>query len=306
MPFLLRRRPRVALVFACIKDPSGWLAMAMCRVLGTKVALLDDSWLGRDQGIGSLQRLARRIVYNRFGDAFVGTSRQTLAMFRHYNSRIVEEQCFLSHLVADNDYFESRLAGRRLERRFDVMFSGRIVQVKNPAFFAEVCAGIKARLGACRVLIIGEGEEASEGADAPDLRPARGLLRIRGFHPARRPAGILRPGPPASAAHIGRLLGRGHQRSDARRDAGDHDGMDRRGRRIGAARAQRYVLPLDVEAWASARASCSRAIEVGVVLRSARARPSREFNYDRAAAGILDAFAYLERTPSTPHPSPSR
>ena len=63
VPFLLRRRPRVALVFACIKDPSGWLAMALCRLLGTKVALLDDSWLGRDQGyrpsatLGTARRL---------------------------------------------------------------------------------------------------------------------------------------------------------------------------------------------------------------------------------------------------------
>ena len=49
VPFLLRRRPRVALIFASIKDPSGWLAMGLCRMLGTKVALLDDSWLGRDR-----------------------------------------------------------------------------------------------------------------------------------------------------------------------------------------------------------------------------------------------------------------
>ena len=141
VPFLLRRRPRVALVFACIKDPSGWLAMALCKALRTKVALLDDSWLGRDQDIGRFQRWARRVVYNQFGDAFVGTSCQTLAMFRHYNSRIMDEQCFLSHLVADNDYFESRLAGQHLERRFDVMFSGRIVTVKNPGLLCGSLRG---------------------------------------------------------------------------------------------------------------------------------------------------------------------
>ena len=105
-----------------------------------------------------------------------------------------DEQCFLSHLVADNDYFESRLAGRRLERRFDVMFSGRIVTVKNPVFFAEVCAGIKARLGRCRVLVIGEGEEALKAQMRRIFERARRLLRIRRFHPARSPAGPLRPG----------------------------------------------------------------------------------------------------------------
>ena len=59
----------------------------------------------------------------------------------------MDEQCFLSHLVADNDYFGQRLTGRTHERRFDVMFSGRIVEVKNPAFFADVCAAIRATLG---------------------------------------------------------------------------------------------------------------------------------------------------------------
>jgi hypothetical protein len=116
VPLLLRCRPRVALIFASIKDPSGWLAMALCRLLGTKIALLDDSWLGRDRDVSRLQRWARRLVYRNFGDVFVGASRQSLAMFRHYNRHIQDEQCFLNHLVADNDYFERCLASKKLER----------------------------------------------------------------------------------------------------------------------------------------------------------------------------------------------
>jgi hypothetical protein len=100
VPLMLRRRPDVALVCASLKDPTAWLALALCRVLGRKVILVADTWLGRDRGIGAFQRLARRLVYNTCGDAFVGASRQTLAMFKHYNQRIVDEQCFLSHLVA--------------------------------------------------------------------------------------------------------------------------------------------------------------------------------------------------------------
>jgi hypothetical protein len=127
LPLLLFQRPRTALIFASIKDPSALLAMAICRVLGTKIALLDDSWLGRDRRINGLQRLARLFVYNCFGDAFIGTSRQTLVMFKHYNRRLLPEQFFLSHLVADNDFFQAQLSDKRLERRFDLMFSGRIV-----------------------------------------------------------------------------------------------------------------------------------------------------------------------------------
>lgn len=301
LPFLLKRRPRLALVFACIKDPSGWLAMGLCRLLGTRVALLDDSWLGRDRGIGRLQRLARHVVYNRFGDAYVGTSRQTLAMFRHYNSRIVDEQFFLSHLVADNDYFEDRLVGRELERRFDVMFAGRIVAVKNPTFFAEVCAGIKARRGKCRVLIIGEGD--------PDLK--RKMFQIFERHGvAYEFAGFIPHSDLPEYYAQSRLLllptsgdcwgvvineamlaGTPVITTEWTAAAGElvlheHNGC---------------VLPLDVDAWASA-ASDLLSDRSKWESFSHRARQSvREFNYDRAAAGILDAFAYLDkRHSSTP------
>jgi len=40
------------------------------------------------------------------------------------------------------------------------MFSGRSVELKNPVFFSEVCAAIKARLGKCNALVIGDGEES--------------------------------------------------------------------------------------------------------------------------------------------------
>lgn len=66
IPLLLRQRPRVALLATCIKDPTFWLALIICRVLRTKIALLEDTWFGRDRGINPLQKLARRIVYNVF------------------------------------------------------------------------------------------------------------------------------------------------------------------------------------------------------------------------------------------------
>jgi glycosyltransferase involved in cell wall biosynthesis len=297
VPFLLRRRPRVALVFACIKDPSGWLAMVLCRLLGTKVALLDDSWLERDRGVGRLRRWARRLVYNRLGDAFVGTSRQTLAMFRHYNGRILDEQCFLSHLVADNGYFETRLAGQQLERRFDVMFSGRIVKLKNPAFFAEVCAGIKARLGTCRVLIIGEGEEALKAqmrhifeqhgvsfefagfiahAELPDYYAQSRLLLL----PTSRDCwGVV--------INEAMVAGTPVITTEWTAAAGELVLHERNG----------YVLPLDVQAWVAAASELlSNQSRWESFSRCAR-QTVKEFNYDRAAAGILDAFAYLSNKP---------
>lgn len=296
VPFLLRHRPRVALVFACIKDPSGWLAMGICRLLGTKVALLDDSWLGRDRGIGRLQRFARRVVYNWFGNAFVGASRQTLAMFKHYNSRIADDHCFLSHLVADNEYFENRLAGKMLERRFDVMYSGRIVDVKNPIFLAEVCAKIKARLGECRVLVIGEGEEALKKEMQRIFDRSGVSFQFAGFIPhadlpdyyAQSRLLLL----PTSADCWGVVINEAMISgvpvitTDMTAAAGELviDGENG------------YVLPLDPDLWAERICSLLEDKRKYEAFSKRAKEKVSEFNFDRAAQGIIDAIEYLENS----------
>jgi len=293
VPFLIRRRPRVALVSACIKDPSGWLAMGLCRLLGTKVALFDDSWIGREQSVGAVRRWARHAVYNRFGDAYVGSSIGTLNLFKRYNPGIRDEQCFLSHLVADNEYFEARLAGRTLERRFDVMFSGRIVDVKNPAFFAEVCGGIKQRLGACRVLIIGEGEEALKRQMRDSFAQNGVACEFAGFLPhAELPeyyaqARLLLL--PTSGDCWGVVLneamiaGTPVITTEWTAAAGELVLHGRNG----------YVLPLDVQAWTNAACDVLSSQETWQTLSRCAIDTARVFNYDRAADGILQAFEYL-------------
>ena len=296
VPLLLHRRPRVALIFACIKDPSGWLAMALCRLLGTKIALLDDSWLGRDRGVHRLQRWARRLVYNWFGDAFVGTSRQSLAMFRHYNPGIRDEQCFLSHLPADNDYFERCLTSRQIERRFDVMFAGRIVDSKNPIFFADVCAAIKDRLGHCRALVIGDGAESLKASMRRVLERNGVSFEFAGFIPhAALPEYyaqsrlLLLPtsgdcwGVVTNEAMIAGTPVITTQWTAA---AGELVLHGRNG----------YVLPLDQDAWSRAACELLSRDELWESFSLCARRTAKDFNYDRAATGILDAFAYLEKS----------
>jgi glycosyltransferase involved in cell wall biosynthesis len=295
--FLLRRRPRVALVLANIKDPSTWVAVVLCRLLGTRVALLDDSWLGRDRGVGRLRRWARRVVYNRFGDAFVGASRQTLEMFKHYNSRILDEHCFLSHLVADNDHFERCLAGRRLERRFDVMFSGRIVRVKNPGFFGEVCAGIKARLGTCRVLVIGDGEPVLKEEMRSIFEKHGVSFEFSGFikhadlpdYYAQSRLLLLPTSGDCWGVVINEAMAAGTPviTTEWTAAAGELVVHERNG----------YVLPLDVQAWVFAASELLSSDSRWKSFSQCARQTVKEFNYDRAAAGILDAFAYLVNKP---------
>ena len=82
--------------------------------------------------------------------------------------------------------------------------------------------------------------------------------------------------------------------------------MDRRSGRTGAARAER-VRPAARRGHLGAAASELLGSESKWESFSQCSRQTvAAFNYDRAAAGILDAFAYLDGTPSAPHASSSR
>ncbi|MDR3576385.1 MAG: glycosyltransferase family 4 protein [Anaerolineaceae bacterium] len=291
--FMLQKKPRVALVFASIKDPTAWLAVIMCRLLGTKIALLDDSWLGRDRDIGRLRRLARRVMYNHFGDAFVGTSLQSLKMFRHYNDRISDEQLFLSHLVADNDYFERRLTGSQTERPFDVMFSGRVVKVKNPVFFAQVCAGIKARLGRCRVLVIGGGDTGLTMEMKKIFQEHNVSAKFAGFithadlpdYYAKSRLLLLPTSGDCWGVVINEAMVAGTPVVTTEWTAAAEELVlhERNG----------YVLPLDVQVWASVASELLSSDSKWQALSNCARQTVKNFNYDRAATGILEAIKYL-------------
>ena len=294
VPLLLRDRPRIALLATCIKDPTFWLAAVVLRILGTRIALLEDTWSGRDLGINVVQKMARRVVYRRFGDAFVGTSRQAQALYRAYNPGILPEQESLSHLVADNYFFLERLGERRFERRYDVMFSGRIVPVKNPEFFARVCAGIRSRLGRCRVLIIGEGDEALKAAMRA-VFDANGVdYDFAGFIPhdklpeyyAQAKLLLLPTSGDCWGVVINEamLAGSPGVTTDMTAAAGELvlDGENG------------CVLPLDVEAWVQAIVGLLEDTEKWERFSASARSKVLEFDFDRAAAGILEAFRYLD------------
>jgi glycosyltransferase involved in cell wall biosynthesis len=291
---LIRQRPRVALLATCIKDPTFWLAAVVLRLLGTKIALLEDTWSGRDRGIGPMQKIARRVVYRVFGDAFIGTSRQALSLYKHYNPRIKPEQEFLSHLVADNALFNARLDARRSERCYDVMFSGRIAPMKNPEFFARVCAGIKVRLGRCSVLIIGDGDEVLK-AGMRAIFDASGVeYSFAGFIPhdklpeyyAQSRLLLLPTSGDCWGVVINEamLAGTPVLTTDMTAAAGELVLHGQNG----------YVLPLDVETWVRAIVGLLEDAEKWERFSVSARSKVREFDFDRAAAGILEAFLYLD------------
>lgn len=154
--FLIWHRPKVVIIFGIY--PTSFIAFFIAKLLGSKIIILSDSWLGRDCNISLDQKFARKLIYKYLCDAYIGASRQTLNMYRYYNPKLDNKGLFLSSLCADSDYFIKNTFGKHLKKKFDIMFSGRIVDIKNPIFVADVSAHIKRIRGKCNLSIIGDGD----------------------------------------------------------------------------------------------------------------------------------------------------
>jgi glycosyltransferase involved in cell wall biosynthesis len=157
IPFMLRNKPEVVICFSL--NPTIFIVFTLAKLMKRKIIVFADTWLGRDTNLSMLQKWARKLAYGIVPDAYLGASMQTLDMYRYYNKRVKDNYLFLSALCADNDYFLNKLNGKKIEKKYDIMFSGRIVDLKNPLFFVEVAVKVKKALGTCKVLIIGDGDE---------------------------------------------------------------------------------------------------------------------------------------------------
>jgi glycosyltransferase involved in cell wall biosynthesis len=294
VPFLLRHRPQIALIFSSIKDPTILLGMFICRLMGTRLILMSDTWLGRDRNINRFQKLARHVVYKWFGDAFVGVSKQTLVMFRHFNPKVRNDQMFLSPLCADNDYFRSRLEGREVTRRFDVILAGRIVREKNPLFFAEVCGRIKERLGKCSALIIGEGEEELK-AGMRRVFEAQGVdYTFAGFiqhdalpdYYAQAKVLLLPTAGDCWGVVINEAMVAGTPVvTTALTAAAGELVLDGR---------NGFVLPLEAELWAERIASLLQSPQTLAAFAECGSQTVSQYSFDNASRGIVAAFRYVE------------
>ena len=180
VPFLLQHRPRVLIGFSLY--PTVLTGFIVGRLLRSKSVVFADTWLGRDRNITRIQKATRRTVYSQFGDAFIGASEQTLHMFRHYRPDVMDNCLFISSLCADNDYFFRCLQGaNQEEKKYDIVFSGRIAPEKNPLFFADVACKLRAHLGNCRALILGDGDEELKQAMFRTLAEGKVTYDYPGF-----------------------------------------------------------------------------------------------------------------------------
>lgn len=112
---------------------------------------MTDGWLGFERHLTVFHRLVRKIIISG-SHAFIGASKKSLELFQFYGAH--ESACFSSYLCGNNDVFLNHGA---LTRQYDLMFSGRFIDIKMPLFFCEVARLLKNKRGSIRVLLIGDG-----------------------------------------------------------------------------------------------------------------------------------------------------
>lgn len=151
------------------------LVIAHARRTGARVVCQIDGTVESERTLTAVHRLVRRLA-NRWTDAYVGPSESSLQLFRGFGA--AADAVFWSPLAVDNDAF----ARAPLEdRRFDLLFSGRLTAVKNPVLAVRVAGRAAERLGRrLRLLVLGSGDLEQQTRDEALRHPLLDV-DLRGF-----------------------------------------------------------------------------------------------------------------------------
>lgn len=292
IPFLFRHRPKIIIIFGIF--PTSFISFFIAKIIGSKVIHLSDSWLGRDINLSWDQKIARQIIYRYFGNAYIGASRQTLNMYKFYNPKIDDDALFLSALCADNEYFNQVISRKQFPKRYDLIFAGRIVELKNPIFIAEVAAGIKRFRGSCNFLIIGDGDNDLKSKMFKILEDNGVNYNFAGFiehallpeYYIQAKISVL----PTSCDCWGVVINEAFLcgvpvvTTDKTAAAGELVIDNRNG----------YVLPFEVNTWIEKICYLLETEETLKKFSENAKTDVNAFNYKNAARGIIDAISYVD------------
>lgn len=143
-----------------------WLAVAAARARGMRVLIRDEQTLlhGRSMPRRLLKEGALRALYAQSSALYIGE--QNRRYFAHYG--MPRERMYAARYCVDNAYFQRRaseLAHRRDELRWRfgitddapvVLFSGKLIDKKQPLLLVEAFARVRAEMP-CWLLIAGDG-----------------------------------------------------------------------------------------------------------------------------------------------------
>ena len=158
-------------------NPTHLISFLYARLHKLPHIVMTDGTFKSEQSLQFFHRVVRRIVFSR-SVAFVGASEGSLDLFRSYG--VSSEKTFKSCLSIDNDYFNNYQ--HPLASKSDFLFSGRLVERKNPLFCIEVAAMVAKKLGRKVTLaIIGNGPLKEKLISYHQLIGDQVNLEFRGF-----------------------------------------------------------------------------------------------------------------------------
>lgn len=240
-----------------------------------------------EAGLSTLHRLLRSFVLKR-SRAFIGPSEGSFRLFESYGVR--RAQMFQSHLCANNDAF---VAHRHAHKKYDFLFCGRFVAVKNPTFALRVAQGVAQKLGRrVSLAFMGSGEmEPTLRAEARgvsedvevhflgfaqqhELPERYAAARIFLFPTSWDPWGVVAN--EACAAGVPVVV---------TPDAGAAGELVKHG-------LNGLVLPLDLSAWVSACADLLNNPDLLTTMGDAGIQQVSAFSFDAAADGIWRAVQH--------------
>ncbi|HEV2613004.1 MAG TPA: glycosyltransferase family 4 protein [Noviherbaspirillum sp.] len=139
-------------------NPTYLYAFAYAVARGVPHVPMTDGTNVSEEALSTWHKAVRRLVYAR-SRAFIAASRGGLKLYESYG--ISPDRCFLSCLCIDNEAY--RASEGNVEKRFDFIFCGRIVEDKNPLFALDVAHDVSLRLGRkVSILFVGHGEQEAE------------------------------------------------------------------------------------------------------------------------------------------------
>ncbi|MDB5822242.1 MAG: hypothetical protein JWR21_946 [Herminiimonas sp.] len=283
IPALRRLKPDVVINDGM--NPTHIYAFLYAAVRGIPHVPLTDGTDVSEASFGFLHVGVRKVVYRR-STCFVAASQGGIRLFERYGAS--RSRCYLSPLCADNDAY--RNAGHATNRPYDLVFTGRMVEAKNPAFALQVASGVSHRLGRrTKILFIGSGPlddalrvQAAALSDEVEATFA-GFARQEEL-PALYASGKVFLFPTAAdvwgvVANEACAAGLPVIVSPFAGAAGELvvDGVNG------------YVLNLDVQSWADHAAALLGDGGLWHRFSDASLRSVSPYSFDNAAAGILDA-----------------
>lgn len=268
-------------------NPTHLLAFLYAWRRCVRHVVMTDGTSRSESGLSRLHRLLRLMVMRRSA-AFIGPSEGTFDLFKEYG--IPQPQMFQSHLCADNNAFAPY---RQSEKKYDFLFCGRFVAVKNPSFALAVARGVAQKLGRrISLAFMGAGElepqlrvEAQSVADVLDVQflgfaqqhelPARyAAARVFLFPTSWDPWGVVANEACAAAVPV-----------VVTPEAGAAGELIKDG-------VNGLVMPLDLTDWVNACADLLNDVARMEAMGKAGVERVQRYSYDAAAEGIWRAVQY--------------